>query len=136
MFAEHESIVAHVDNQRLITNTHLIKLLKNCSYTVINRAECLAVPLVICFDVELTVIRKVDTMPAVSLVKKPSRKISVITNNLVFTIWSIKLFSTKPTLIAIFWCEVRMHCLMRKVKKEWLIAISLLLKKVDGIVRQ
>ena len=36
MLAEHEAIVAHVDNERFITNTHFVELLKHCSYTVVH----------------------------------------------------------------------------------------------------
>ena len=136
MLPKHEPVVTHIDNERLITNAHFVELLKHCSDTVINRTERFAVPLVIRFNVELTVIRKVDTMPAISLIKKPSWKIPIIANNFVFTVWSIKLFFTKTTLVTIFWREVRMHCLVRKVEKEWFIGFSLLLKKINCIVRQ
>lgn len=76
VLTEHEAVVAHVDDERLIMETHLFQLLENRSHTVVDRAQRLAVALVVLLDVEVTVVGKIDAVPAVTLVEQPARQVA------------------------------------------------------------
>ena len=68
MLAKHETVVSHVDDERLFVDAHLFQLLHNGSDAVINAAQSFAVSLVEPFDALTSVQGKVHAVPTVALV--------------------------------------------------------------------
>ena len=136
VLSEHKPVVAHVDDQRFVVNAHFLEFIQNRTDTVINRAKCFAVTLVILLDIQVTLVREVNAVPTIALIKQPTRPIELVAVNLCFAGGSFKRFVSKLIGVFFFRCEFGVNGFVRQVQKERFFAVFLLVQKVDSIPSQ
>ena len=71
-----KSVVAHVDHERIVIDTHLFQLLPSRrSDAVVDAAEGFAISLVDSFNALAGMQRKVHPVPTVPLIEQPARTV-------------------------------------------------------------
>ena len=123
VFAKHESIVTHVDDERLVMNSHFFKLLKDAPDTIVNCKQRFTISTIEIVKSAIAMVCKINPVPTVALVAHPSR--CVVLSRDVIRRRQVQFHILIAARVPLGGCKIGVHCLVRQGQEKRLIALLL-----------